>query len=150
MVLKRLEDALRDRDSIPAVIKGAAINNDGSSKMGYTSHRASTDRPALWEMAQTMAGADPESDRLYGSPRDRDGPGRSYRIRGARKSVSCAHREEGFLRPWVPSKSNIGHLDAASLSIAGVIKTVLALEHEVIPPTLHYREPNPTDRRYGL
>ena len=140
VVLKRLEDALRDHDSIRAVIKGSAINNDGSSKMGYTAPSADGQARVV-EMAQAMAGVDPASisyieahgtATVLGDPIEFAALDRVFRARTDRRGF-CALGSV---------KSNIGHLDAAA-GIAGVIKTVLALEHELIPPTLHYREPNP-------
>src|SRR5581483_2970670 len=140
VVLKRLDDALRERDSIRAVIRGAAINNDGSAKIGYTAPSVEGQARVV-ERAQVMADVDPESisyietdgtATILGDPIEIAALTRAFRAR-TQKTGFCAI---GSL------KSNIGHLDAAA-GVAGLIKTVLALEHEAIPPSLHFRRPNP-------
>ncbi len=139
VVLKRLEDAIRDRDSIRAVIKGAAINNDGSGKVGYTAPSVEGQARVV-EAAQAMAGFDPDSIGYVeahgtatplGDPIEIAALERVFRARTSRKGF-CAIGSV---------KSNIGHLDAAA-GVAGLIKTVLALQHREIPASLHYREPN--------
>jgi acyl transferase domain-containing protein/acyl carrier protein len=140
VVLKRLEDALRDRDCIRAVILGAAINNDGSAKIGYTAPSVEGQARVV-EMAQAMADVDPESityveahgtATVLGDPIEFAALQRVFRAHTPKKQF-CAI---GSL------KGNLGHLDAAA-GVAGLIKTVLAMEHQAIPPTLHFRRPNP-------
>lgn len=140
VALRRLEDALRDGDCIRAVIRGAAVNNDGSLKIGYTAPSVDGQARAV-EMAQAIAGVDPESigyieahgtATALGDPIEMAALERVFRAR-TQKRHFCAIGSV---------KSNIGHLDAAA-GVAGLIKTVLSLERQAIPPTLHYRAPNP-------
>ena len=141
VVIKRLEDALRDGDHIRAVIKGSAINNDGGSKVGYTAPSVTGQRDVI-RLALLESGVSPETITYLeahgtatslGDPIEVSALTQAYRGAGAEKNAFCAI---GSLKP------NIGHVDAAA-GIAGLIKTVLALEHKLIPPTLHFERPNP-------
>ncbi|HEX5603708.1 MAG TPA: amino acid adenylation domain-containing protein, partial [Pyrinomonadaceae bacterium] len=140
VVLKRLSAALADRDVIHAVIRGAAINNDGSVKIGYTAPSVSGQSEVI-AMAQSQAGIEPETlsyiethgtGTVLGDPIEIEALTQVFRARTAKKSF-CAIGSV---------KTNIGHLDAAA-GVAGLIKTVLALEHKQIPPSLHFESPNP-------
>lgn len=140
VVLKRLEDALRDRDSICAIIRGAAINNDGSDKLGYTAPSIDGQAGAIGA-AHEAAGVHPEAisyieahgtGTILGDPVEIAALERVFRVATEKKQF-CAI---GSL------KSNIGHLDAAA-GVAGLIKTVLALKHRAIPPSLNYKRANP-------
>jgi acyl transferase domain-containing protein/surfactin synthase thioesterase subunit len=138
VVLKRLEDAVRDRDHVHAVIRRTAVNNDGHHKIGYTapSGRGQTD-----VITTAMVFADVRADTIgyveahgtgtpLGDPIEIEALTRAFV--GVRTS-SCAIGSV---------KSNFGHLVEAA-GVAGLIKTVCALEHGVIPPTVHFVEPNP-------
>jgi acyl transferase domain-containing protein/surfactin synthase thioesterase subunit len=138
VVLKRLEDAVRDRDHIHAVIRRTAVNNDGHHKIGYTapSGRGQTD-----VITTAMVYADVRPDTIgyveahgtgtpVGDPIEIEALTRAF---GNAKRGSCAIGSV---------KSNFGHLVEAA-GIAGLIKTVATLEYGEIPPTVHYREPNP-------
>jgi acyl transferase domain-containing protein len=140
VVLKRLADALNEGDRIHAVIKGTAINNDGSFKLGYTAPRVEGQAKVI-RAAQLMAGVEPESisyveahgsGTILGDPVEVDALTQVFRARTA-KIGFCGLGSV---------KTNIGHLNTAS-GIAGLIKTVLALQHEQLPPSLHFEEPNP-------
>jgi acyl transferase domain-containing protein len=140
VVLKRLEDAIRDRDSIHAVILGAAVNNDGAGKMGYTSPSVEGQAEVIADALQ-MAGVHPESigyveahgtATKVGDPIEIAALERAYRAY-TNKTQFCAIGSV---------KSNIGHLDAAA-GIAGLIKAILALQHKRIPASLGFEEPNP-------
>ena len=141
VVLKRLRDALADGDVIAAVIKGSAINNDGAVKVGYTAPGVEGQAEVI-TMAQAAAGVKPETIGYIEAHGTGTALGDPIEIRALRqvfgdgngRNASCAI---GSL------KTNIGHLDAAA-GVAGLIKTVLALEHGQIPPSLHFEEPNPT------
>ncbi|MBW4698403.1 MAG: SDR family NAD(P)-dependent oxidoreductase [Aphanocapsa lilacina HA4352-LM1] len=139
VVLKRLEDALADGDPIRAVIKGSAINNDGADKVSYTAPRIDGQREvirAALRMAEVEAGTigyveAHGTGTLLGDP---------IEIAALAEAFGGAHRHRcpcalGSV------KTNIGHLDAAA-GIAGLIKTVLALQHRQIPPSLHFQQPN--------
>ncbi|MES2693870.1 MAG: type I polyketide synthase, partial [Verrucomicrobiota bacterium] len=139
VVLKRLSDALADGDNVLAVIKGTAINNDGSVKIGYTAPSADGQAEAI-ALAQAEAGIAPETISYVeahgtgtplGDPIEIEGLTKAFGVKG--KKQFCAIGSV---------KSNIGHLDIAA-GVAGLIKTVLALQHEAIPPSLHFESPNP-------
>ncbi|HEV2862457.1 MAG TPA: SDR family NAD(P)-dependent oxidoreductase [Pyrinomonadaceae bacterium] len=136
VVLKRLSDALADGDSIEAVIKGSAVNNDGSLKVGYTAPSVEGQAGVI-EEALAAAAVEPETityvethgtGTALGDPVEIAALTQAFGARG-----SCAI---GSL------KTNIGHLDAAA-GVAGLIKTVLALKHRELPPSLHFTRPNP-------
>jgi acyl transferase domain-containing protein len=140
VVLKRLEDAIRDGDSIRAVIRGAAVNNDGGAKMGYTAPSVEGQSEVI-SAALKMGGVDPASVSYIeahgtatpvGDPIEVAALQRVFR-NAERKSQRCALGSV---------KSNLGHLDVAA-GVAGLIKTVLSLERRQIPPSLHFRDPNP-------
>ncbi len=140
VVLKRLEDALADGDQIYAVIKGAATNNDGADKMSFAAPSVAGQAGAI-AMAQAYADFHPETITYVeahgtatplGDPIEIEALSQVFRAKTDAKQF-CAI---GSI------KSNFGHLTAAA-GIAGLIKTTLALKHQVIPPTLHYQNPNP-------
>ncbi|MBS0156099.1 MAG: SDR family NAD(P)-dependent oxidoreductase, partial [Nitrospira sp.] len=140
VILKRLERAIADGDSIYAVIKGSAINNDGSGKVGYTAPSTNGQALVIAE-AQAIANVSAESisyieahgtATTLGDPIEIDALTQAFRIT-TDKSQFCALGSV---------KTNVGHLDAAA-GITGLIKTVLALKHHALPPSLHFRQPNP-------
>jgi acyl transferase domain-containing protein len=138
VVLKRLEDALADGDTVHAVILGSAINNDGSAKVGFTAPSIEGQSRAIAE-AHAAAGIEPESIgyvECHGSGTALGDP-----IEVAALTRAFASPERGIC-PIGSIKSSIGHLGAAA-GVAGLIKTVLALEHGQIPPSLHFETPNP-------
>ncbi|HEV8581879.1 MAG TPA: beta-ketoacyl synthase N-terminal-like domain-containing protein [Thermoanaerobaculia bacterium] len=137
VVLKRLEDALRDRDAVRAVILGSAVNNDGALKVGYTAPSVEGQAAVITE-ALAVAGVEPGSLSYL----EAHGTGTAL---GDPIEVQALTRAFGSRRPFCAMgtvKSNIGHLDIAA-GVAGLIKTVLALEHRQIPPSLHFERPNP-------
>ncbi|MGW3572384.1 type I polyketide synthase, partial [Streptomyces sp. NPDC000941] len=138
VVLKRLEDALADGDTVHAVIRGSAVNNDGAVKASFTAPSVAGQAQVITE-ALAAADLDPESidyveahgtGTLIGDSIEVQALSRVF---GNNPPASCAL---GSI------KGNIGHLDAAA-GIAGLIKTVLALTHETIPPTVNHHQPNP-------
>lgn len=140
VVLKRLEDAIADRDHIYAVIKGSAVNNDGAVKVGYTAPSEEGQAKAI-RAAQIMAEVEPETityieahgtGTALGDPIEVAALKRAFRA-GTDKKDYCALGSV---------KTNVGHLDAAA-GIAGLIKTVLALDRKLLPPTLNFETPNP-------
>lgn len=140
VVLKRLEDAIADRDTIHAVIKASAINNDGSSKVGYTAPSIEGQAKVIAE-ALAVARISPEkisyieahgTGTVLGDPIEIAALTQAFRTRTDKKA-SCAIGSV---------KTNVGHLDTAA-GVTGLIKTVLALKHQQIPPSLHFQQPNP-------
>lgn len=153
VLLKRLDDALRDNDHIYAVISGSATNNDGSNKTGYTAPSVEGQAKAI-RMAQ--ASADIEPSRItyieaHGTGTPLGDPIEIEALRQIFREAAAAEtgrRERGKKWVWEKTcaigsvKTNIGHLDAAA-GIAGLIKTAKALEQQKLPPSLHFTAPNP-------
>ncbi|MFH0518036.1 beta-ketoacyl synthase N-terminal-like domain-containing protein [Streptomyces sp. M41] len=139
VVLKRLEDALADGDHIHAVIRGSAVNNDGADKMGITAPSAAGQTAVVAE-ALEVAGVDPATVDYVEAHGTGTPLGDPIEVRALAEAFGDRAGAEPCLLGAV--KSNIGHLDAAA-GVAGLIKTVLALEHRVIPPTLHFTAAHP-------
>ena len=138
VVLKRLKHALEDGDCVRAVIKSSAVNNDGAMKAAFTA-------PGVDAQVKVVTAAlgdlDPEAityveahgtGTLLGDPIEVEALTRAFGSRASKKGY-CALGSV---------KTNVGHLDTAA-GVAGLIKTVLALEHRTLPPSLHFEEPNP-------
>ena len=140
VVLKRLRDALNDRDTIRAIIKGSAINNDGAEKAGYTAPSVNSQADAVVE-ALANADVDAESISYIETHGSGTPVGDPIEIRALTKAFRASTRRAGFCAIG-SVKTNVGHLDAAA-GMAGLIKTVLALRHRQIPASLHYSRPNP-------
>jgi phthiocerol/phenolphthiocerol synthesis type-I polyketide synthase E len=139
VLLKRRSEAETDGDLILATIKGSAINNDGSGKVGFTAPSVSGQASAV---AEAMAIADvspPDIDYI-----EAHGTGTPLGDPVEVAALAQVFRNSNGNRKCVIGsvKANIGHLDAAA-GIAGLIKTVLCLQHRLIPPTLHFRTLNP-------
>jgi len=141
VVLKRLEDALADRDSIKAVIRGSAINNDGALKIGFTAPGLEGQASVIAE-ALAVAGVEPERIsyvEMHGTGTPLGDP---IEIAAITKVFRGSTKKKGFCAIG-SVKTNIGHLDITA-GVAGLIKTVLVLEHKQLPPSLHFEESNPT------
>ena len=141
VLLKRLADAVTDGDHVLAVIKGSAINNDGSAKVGYAAPSVAAQAEVI-AMAQAAAGVDPDSISYVeahgtatplGDPIEVAALTRAFRSSGATTNGTCA---------LGTAKTHLGHLDVAA-GATGLIKTVLQLQNEKIPPLLHFKSPNP-------
>ncbi|HEX5715372.1 MAG TPA: SDR family NAD(P)-dependent oxidoreductase [Thermoanaerobaculia bacterium] len=140
VVLKRLEDALADGDTIHAVIKGSAINNDGSLKIGFTA--PSVEGQALVvRKALANAGVDPGTIGFVEGHGSATRLGDPIEVAALTRAFRAGTPEAGFCALG-SVKSNVGHLDRAA-GVTGLIKAVLALENGTLPGTLHFREPNP-------
>ncbi|HEX9733567.1 MAG TPA: amino acid adenylation domain-containing protein [Thermoanaerobaculia bacterium] len=139
VALKRLEDAVAAGDTIHAVIRGTAINNDGRHKVGYTAPSIEGQRRVI-RAALELAEVPPESITFVEAHGTGTALGDPVEVEALRQAFGPA---AGPGRCALGSvKSNIGHLDTAA-GIAGLIKTVLMLEHGQIPPSLHFQAPNP-------
>jgi phthiocerol/phenolphthiocerol synthesis type-I polyketide synthase E len=140
VVLKRLADAVADRDTIHAVIRGAAINNDGSIKAGYTAPSVDGQVEVI-ATAQVLAGVSPREIGYLETHGTATPLGDPIEIAALTQVFRASTADTGFCRLGA-LKANLGHLDAAA-GVAGLIKTVLVLEHREIPPLLHFETPNP-------
>jgi phthiocerol/phenolphthiocerol synthesis type-I polyketide synthase E len=140
VLLKRLADALADGDVIHAVIRGSAVNNDGSLKVGYTAPSVEGQAKVIAE-AQAVAGVEPDSITYVEAHGTGTPLGDPIEMAALTKVFSAQTSKKNFCAVG-SVKTNIGHLDAAA-GVAGLIKTVLALGHKEIPPSLHFKRPNP-------
>ncbi|WP_223642178.1 non-ribosomal peptide synthetase/type I polyketide synthase [Corallococcus sp. EGB] len=140
VVLKRLEDALRDGDTIHAVIRGSAINNDGNAKVGFTAPGVEGQRDVIVR-AHADAGVAP-NDITYVEAHGTATPlGDPLEVQALRLAFGA--REASAPAVVLGAlKSNVGHLDSAA-GVAGLIKTTLALEHRFLPGTVHFEQPHP-------
>jgi len=140
VVLKRLEDAIADRDSIRAVILGSAVNNDGSLKVGFTAPGVEGQAAVISE-ALAVAGVDPETLSYIEAHGTATALGDPIEIQALTRAFREYTQKKGFCAIG-SVKSNFGHLDVAA-GVTGLIKTVLSLEHAEIPPSLHFETPSP-------
>jgi len=139
VILKRLQDAIADGDSIHAIVKGWNVNNDGASKVGFSAPSVEGQARCV---ASALALADVDPDALsyveahgtgtaLGDPIEMSALTEAFRIKTNKKAF-CALGSV---------KTNIGHIDIAA-GMAGFMKVVMALQHKIIPATLHYRQAN--------
>ncbi|MFO1077414.1 MAG: amino acid adenylation domain-containing protein [Planctomycetota bacterium] len=140
LVLKRLDDAIADGDTVYGLLKGSAVNNDGAGKIGFTAPSVPGQAEVIHE-ALLAAGVGPDdisyieahgTGTKLGDPIEIAGLTKAFRRRTERTQF-CAIGSV---------KTNIGHLDAGATA-AGVIKTLLAMRHEQLPASLNYTAPNP-------
>ena len=140
VVLKRLEDAVRDGDSIRAVIKGSALNNDGVDKVGFTAPSVNGQADVILD-ALEISGVDPAtitSVEAHGTATPLGDPIEIAALSQAWRTKTDA---KGYCAIG-SLKTNLGHLDIAA-GVAGLIKVALSLEAREIPPSLNFEEPNP-------
>ncbi len=140
VVLKRLEEAQADGNTIYAVIKGSAVNNDGSAKVGYTAPSVKGQASAIAE-ALFIADIDPSTIQYMEAHGTATPLGDPIEVQALTEAFQTSTQAKGYCALG-SVKSNLGHLDAAA-GVTGLIKTVLALHHQAIPPSLHFQEPNP-------
>ncbi len=140
VVLKRLQDALAERDTIHAIIKGSAVNNDGALKAGYMAPSVNSQAEVI-ATAQALAGISPETITYVEAHGTGTALGDPIEVAALTQAFRLGTARNGYCAIG-SVKTNIGHLDAAA-GIAGFIKTVLALQHKWIPPSLHFEHPNP-------
>ncbi len=140
VVLRRMADAIADGDHIWAVIKGSAVNNDGSAKAGYLAPSVDGQAAAIAE-AQAVAGVTADTIdyvECHGTGTYLGDPIEVAALTDAfRRSTDAVD----FCRIG-SVKTNIGHTDTAA-GVASLIKTSLALHHEQMPPSLGFEKPNP-------
>ncbi|GGL32564.1 type I polyketide synthase [Planomonospora parontospora] len=130
-VLKRLSDALRDGDRVLAVVRATAVNQDGRSN-GLVAPNPEAQEELL---RAAYAGLEPpDYIEAHGTGTFLGDP---IEARAIDAALPPGHRVL-----LGSAKSNLGHLEAAA-GITGLIKTVLALHHGVVPPSAHFHRPNP-------
>ena len=140
VVLKRLADALDDGDTIHALIKGSALNNDGAAKIGYTAPGVDGQAEVILA-AQAMADVAPDSIGYVEAHGTGTALGDPIEIAALTQAFRAGTRRTGFCAIG-SVKTNIGHLDAAA-GVTGLIKAIMALKHRSLPPSLNFERPNP-------
>ncbi|HET8840507.1 MAG TPA: type I polyketide synthase, partial [Ktedonobacteraceae bacterium] len=140
VVLKRLREALEDKDYIYAIVRGSATNNDGSQRVSFTAPGVDGQSGVIAE-ALGSAGVEPESISYVEAHGTATELGDAVEMAAMSKTFRMSTQKRGFCAIG-SIKPNIGHLDRAS-GVTGLIKTALALHHRQIPPSLNYEEPNP-------
>jgi acyl transferase domain-containing protein len=140
VVLKRYEDAVADGDTIYAVIRGSATNNDGAHKVGFTAPSVGGQSQVIVE-ALADAGVDADSIGYIEAHGTGTTLGDPIEVEAMTKAFRSHTSRTGFCAIG-SVKTNIGHLDAAA-GVSGFIKTVLALDRRQLPPSLHFEQPNP-------
>lgn len=138
VALRRLEDALRDGDRVWAVVRGSAINNDGSDKVGYSAPSVAGQTQVV---KNALAMADVDARSITYVETHGTGTALGDPIEVAALTDAFATDERGFCALG-SIKTNVGHLDTAA-GVTGVIKASLALAHRELPPSLHCDEPDP-------
>jgi len=140
VLLKRLHEAIKDRDPILAVVREVAVNNDGAVKIGFTAPSVDGQAEVI-ALAQATAGVHPESITYIEAHGTGTPLGDPVEIAALTKVFRAKTKKIGYCAIGAV-KANVGHLESAA-GVAGLIKTILALQHKQIPPTPHFREPNP-------
>jgi len=140
VVIKRLEEALTDGDHILAIIKGSAINNDGSMKVGYTAPSVEGQSEVI-ATAQAIANVEPGSISYIEAHGTGTVLGDPIEIAALNKVFQASTTKKEYCAIG-SVKTNVGHLDAAA-GITSLIKTILALINKQIPPSINFDAPNP-------
>ncbi|GKT26982.1 type I polyketide synthase [Acidovorax sp. SUPP3334] len=141
VALKRVEDALRDGDTVHAVIKGSAMNNDGSDKVGFTAPSVNGQAEVI-RAAQLIAGVAADTIGYVEAHGTGTVLGDPIEVAALTQAFRADTERKGFCALG-SAKTHIGHLDAAA-GVAGLIRAVLALKHQTLPPSLHFEQPNPS------
>ncbi len=140
VLLKRLADAVADGDPIYAVIKGAAVNNDGGGKVSYMAPSPEGQADVI-ALAHALAGVTADEISYVEAHGTGTPLGDPIEIAGLTQAFQATTDKKQFC--WLgAAKTNFGHLESAA-GVTGLIKTALALHHRELPATLHFKNPNP-------
>ncbi len=137
VALRRLSDALADGDVIHAVIKGSAVANDGSTRVGFTAPGIDGQTRVI-QAALRMAEVDPSTVSYVEAHGSGTSLGDPIEVRALQQAFGRAGEGTCAIGSV---KGNVGHLDSAA-GAAGLIKTILSLKNRELAPTLHYTAPN--------
>ena len=140
LVLKRLDDALADGDTVYALVIGSAVNNDGSGKVGFTAPTVAGQAAVIAD-AQAAAGISADAVSYVETHGTGTVLGDPIEVSGLTEAFRQTTDRTGFCSIG-SVKTNIGHLDAGATA-AGLIKTTLSLRHELLPASLNFKRPNP-------
>lgn len=138
VVLKKFEDAIKDKDQIYAVIRSSVVNNDGNRKVGYTAPSITGQYECI-KQAHQIADVTPESITYIEAHGTATKLGDLIEVEALNKSFGYNTTHHCALGSV---KTNMGHLDAAA-GITGFIKTALSLKNKMLLPSLHFKNPNP-------
>jgi acyl transferase domain-containing protein len=139
LVLKRLSDAERDGDRICAVIRSSAVNQDGASSGLTVPNGGAQQRLIAATLTRAgLTGGDVDYLEAHGTGTPLGDP---IEVQAA-AAVYGADRDPNRPLLMGTAKTNIGHLESAA-GVAGLIKVVLSMQHELLPQTLHFQNPNP-------
>jgi amino acid adenylation domain-containing protein/non-ribosomal peptide synthase protein (TIGR01720 family) len=142
VVLKRLEQALADKDTIHAVIKGSAINNDGADKVGFAAPSVAGQARVI-QSALNRAGISPRSIGYVETHGTATKLGDPVEFEALQRAYSQGNNNQSLQYCALGAvKANIGHLDAAA-GVAGFIKAVCVVKHQQLPPNIHFTSANP-------
>ncbi|HEX5632291.1 MAG TPA: SDR family NAD(P)-dependent oxidoreductase [Gemmatimonadales bacterium] len=140
VVLRRLEDAVADGDTIYAVVKGTAINNDGSKKVSYLAPSVEGQAAAIAE-ALAVSGVDASTIGYVAAHGTGTPVGDPIEVAALTEAFRRHTDKRGYCTIG-SVKTNIGHTDTAA-GIASLIAAIQAIRHRQLPPTLHFTAPNP-------
>jgi len=140
VLLKRYEEAMADGDQIYAVIRGFAVNNDGSAKVGYTAPSVAGQAQVI-AMAQAVAGVAPESIGYIEAHGTGTPLGDPIEIAALTQAFRAHTKAKQFCAVGT-AKTNIGHLDIAA-GVTGFIHAVHVVRNGIYPATLHFKRPSP-------
>ncbi len=141
VLLKRLSDALADGDTVYAVLRGAAVNNDGGAKASFTAPSVDG-QAAVIGAALASAGVDARQISYVEAHGTATPMGDPIEVEGLARAYARHTRDTGFCALG-SLKSNVGHMVTAA-GAGGLIKTALALHSERLPASIHYEAPNPS------
>jgi amino acid adenylation domain-containing protein len=139
VALKRLSEAIEEGDHIYAVIKGSGVNNDGGRKVGFAAPSVDAQAEAI-ALALADAGVDARSVSYVETHGTATPLGDPIELAALTQAFRAETQDVGFCAIGT-AKSNVGHLDVAA-GVTGVIKTALSLHHKILPPLLHFTNPN--------
>ena len=141
VVLKRLSDAIKDRDSIRTVILSTAVNNDGSDKVGLLAPSVNGQADVIHHAIRKarISAADIAFVEAHGTATDLGDP---VEVAALDQAMGEGLRQADAKCAIGSVKTNVGHLDAAA-GVIGLIKATLALQHRMLPASLHFKSPNP-------
>ncbi|MEF7617025.1 beta-ketoacyl synthase N-terminal-like domain-containing protein [Aquincola sp. MAHUQ-54] len=140
VVLKRLDAALADGDPIRAVVLGSAVNNDGAGKVGLLAPSVGG-QAAVIRDALSAAGVDAATLGAIEAHGTGTPLGDPVEVAALHRALSGVGKGSGTVAIG-SVKTNVGHLDAAA-GMAGLVKAVMSLEHEALPPSLNFSRANP-------
>ena len=140
VMLKRLEDAIRDGNHLYAVIRSTALNNDGGGKMSYSAPSQEGQAEVI-ALAHALAGVSADTISYVEAHGTGTPLGDPIEVAALSQAFRTTTDQKEFCGLG-SLKTNVGHLEAAA-GVTGLIKTALALKHRFLPATLHFKTPNP-------